>query len=88
MTIQRADARAPTPAKLAASHAAANELRHQLLNLRSHTSLGCYQLPSVVIELLQHRHASANRCIGQTLTVERAEWNIIGDHLQALLSGF
>jgi len=44
MTIQRAEAQTPPPAKLAASHAAARKLRHQLLNLCSRTSLGRYQL--------------------------------------------
>jgi hypothetical protein len=40
MTIQRAESQTPTPAKLAASHAAAQKLRHQLLNFRPRTSLG------------------------------------------------
>jgi hypothetical protein len=40
MPIQCAEGQTPTPAKLAASHAAADELRHQLLNFRSRTAAG------------------------------------------------
>src|SRR5260370_5927244 len=40
MAIQRAEAQTSTPTKLAAAHTAAPEFLHQLLNLRSCTSLG------------------------------------------------
>jgi hypothetical protein len=40
MPIQCAEGQTPTPAKLAASHAAADELRHQLLNFRSRAATG------------------------------------------------
>jgi hypothetical protein len=40
MPIQCAEGQTPTPAKLAASHTAADELRHRLLNFRSRTATG------------------------------------------------
>jgi hypothetical protein len=40
MPIQCAEGQTPTPAKIAASHAAADELRHQLLNFSLRTATG------------------------------------------------
>jgi len=44
MAIQSAEAQASTLAKLAPPHTATHKLGHQLLNFRSCTSLGRYQL--------------------------------------------
>jgi hypothetical protein len=40
MPIQCVEGQTPTPAKLAASHAAADELRHQLFDFRSRAATG------------------------------------------------
>ena len=70
MAIQRAEAQTPTPAKLASPHTAAHKLPTNPCTSARVRRLGADNLFSTVIQLLQHRHVSANRCVGQTLTVQ------------------
>jgi hypothetical protein len=63
----------PTPAPLATSHAAAHKLRHKLLKSPHRVRpFGATNFSSTVIELLQHRQDSANRCVGQCLHFTRS----------------
>src|ERR1035437_586697 len=72
MATQRAKAQTPTTAKLAASHAAAHKLRHQLLDLRSCPPPSRrYPLFSVHPSNSNTKLPSSNRCVAQTLTVEQ-----------------
>src|ERR1035437_70134 len=71
MATQRAKAQTPTTAKLAASHAAAHKLRHQLLDLRSCPPPSRrYPLFSVHPSNSNTKLPSSNRCVAQTLTLD------------------
>lgn len=69
MAIQSAEAQASTLAKLAPPHTATHKLGHQLLNFRSCTSLGRYQLCFFDHPDTSTQTRLSNRCVGQTLTI-------------------